>query len=473
MKLSKRQYGLAAVIVMVLLLPGSMMRGQQTAPGESPENLHLLVGRSLVLSSPARIKRVSVADPNIIDVVAVNPKQLVIDGKSPGGTSLVLWDETGQSQEFEVYVDLDTRGLADRFREVFPDQPVKLVAQNDVVVLSGRVASQAMADKMLEMAKAMAPKAVSLLEGPAPLIGGEVLLQVKFAEVDRTAISQFGINILSLPGSKNVGQISTGQFSPPTLEGSMLTPIPSSGPPTTTTSTVTGATTTTSTIPSDSFLLPSLLNIFLFRPDINLGATISALAQQNLAQILAEPNVLAENGKEASFLSGGEFPYPIVQQGGAGSIPIITVQFREYGIRLTFTPVLTPDGNIHLKARPEVSALDYTNTVTIGGYVMPALSTRRVESEMVLKDGQSFAIAGLVNNQLTSTIEKVPGLGDIPLLGNLFRSHSLNKSKTELLVLVTPRIVKPLEPSQVSAGPSFPKTFLPPAKAEKPAAAEK
>ncbi len=464
---SRRPYGLFAIIVVSVFLAGPAPRAQQqpTAPtaeagrqdagatpaqqpaaAESPETLHLLVGRSLVISSPARIRRVSLADPSIADTLVVSPNQVLINGKAPGSVSLVLWDETGQSQSFDVFVDLDIRGLAEQIREVFPDQPVRVEAQKDVAVLSGKVGSQGVADKMLEMAKATAPKAVSMLEVPGPAAAGEVLLQVKFAEVDRSAVSQLGVNLMSIPPAKNIGVISTQQFGPPALQG----PLSQS---------------------TGGFTLSDLLNIFVFRPDINLAVTIKALQTQNLLQILAEPNVLAETGKEASFLAGGEFPFPIVQPGGAGSVPVITIQFREFGVKLNFTPTLTADGAIHLKVRPEVSSLDFSQAITISGFTIPALSTRRVESEMELKDGQSFAIAGLVDNRVTENLSKIPGLGDIPLLGKLFQSRTLNKSKNELLVLVTPRVVKPLAPSEVPHGPYFPKTFLPPTAEEKPAPA--
>jgi pilus assembly protein CpaC len=206
--------------------------------------------------------------------------------------------------------------------------------------------------------------------------------------------------------------------------------------------------------------LSDLLNIFIFRPDINLAVTIKALQQQNVLQILAEPNLLTASGKDASFLAGGEFPYPVLQGGSVGGAAAITIQFREFGVRLNFTPTLEADGYIHLKVKPEVSSLDFANALTIQGFVIPALSTRRVESEMDLKDGQSFAIAGLVDNRLTEQLEKIPGLGDIPWLGKLFQSRSQSKSRNELLVLVTPRLVHALAPGQAPTGPTFPKPFL-------------
>jgi len=464
-KTSKGYYALFLGITVPMILTGaSLWAGQAPqpapaqesaapqAPGEA-ETLHVLVGRSLVISSPARIKRISVADPNIVDALAVSPNQLLINGKSPGAVSLVLWDETGQSQEFDVNVDLDVRGLADQFREAFPDQPVKVEVQKDVVVLSGPVASKAVADKMLEMAKVASPKAVSLLAVPPPVAPGEVLLQVKFAEVDRAALSQLGANLL-LPTGKTIGAVSTQQFGQPTLNGGIL-PTPGGGIATTLAN-------GTTTIEQAGFTLSNLLNIFLYNPQLNLGATIAAMQQKNLLEILAEPNLLTESGKEASFVSGGEFPFPVVQGGGAGTVPTVTIQFREFGVRLYFTPILTSEGNIHLKVRPEVSSLDYSNALTFSGYTIPALSTRRVESEMELRDGQSFAIAGLVDNRVTEIADKIPGLADIPILGKFFQSRSLQKSRNELLVLVTPRIVKPLQSTQVPAPPYFPAPLMPP-----------
>lgn len=464
-KTSKGHYASLVGIAWAMILTGAALgaqQAQQPPPAQQPqapqapeeaETLHVLVGRSLVISSPARIKRVSVADPNVIDALAVSPTQILINGKIPGAVSLVLWDETGQSQEFDIYVDLDVRGLADQIREAFPDQPVKVEAQKDVVVLSGAVTSKEIADKLLEMAKVASAKSVSLLAVPPPAKPGEVLIQVKFAEVQRAALTQLGANLL-LPGGKTLGAVSTGQFGPTTLEGGLL-PTPGSG-------IVTTLANGTTTATSSGFTLSSLLNIFLYNPQLNLAATVQALQQRNLLEILAEPNLLTESGKEASFISGGEFPYPVVQGGGAGTVPTVTIQFREFGVRLYFTPVLTPEGNIHLKVRPEVSSLDYSNALTYSGYTIPALSTQRVEAEMELKDGQSFAIAGLVDNRVTEIAEKIPGLGDIPILGKFFQSRSLQKSRNELMVLVTPRIVKPLEAAQAPLPPHFPTPFLPP-----------
>jgi pilus assembly protein CpaC len=402
---------------------------------EGPQTLHLLVGRSLVISSPTRIKRISLADPNIAEAVVVSPTQVLVNGKAPGGVSLLLWDEADQSQAFEVSVDIDVLGLTQKIHEVFPSEDVHIETSKDVIMLSGKISSAAIADKILEVVKNSSPKVTSLMEVPiAPI--GQIMLQVRFAEVDRTAISQLGVNLISLPGAKNVGTISTQQFAPPQL-------VSQSG----------GV--------QSAIGVSDLLNIFIFRPDIDFAATIKALQEKNVLQILAEPNLITQSGKDASFLAGGEFPFPVVQP--SQGFTSVTITFKEFGVRLSFTPTLTADGLIHLKMKPEVSSLDFTNALTISGFLIPALSTRRVESEMDLGDGQSFAIAGLVDNRVTEQFEKIPGIGDIPILGKLFQSRTLNKSKNELLIVVTPRIVKPVPADKMPKGPTFPLPFLGPA----------
>ncbi len=444
------------------LQPESVQPPQQvTLPpraSEAPQNLHLMVGRSLVITSPVRIKRVSLADPKIADALVVTPFQILINGKEPGGVSLLLWDESDQNQAFDIYVDLDILALTQKIREVFPNEPVQLEASKDVVMLSGKVSSKAVADQVYKIVSSATPKVVSLMEAPAPPSAGEILLEVKFAEVDRTALSQLGANLFSTGAASTLGSTTTGQFGSfgawkiSDQFGVRADPFPNFPSPKTGPSQGTFEVTQT---------ISDVLNIFLFRPDIHMGVVIKALQQKNVLQILAEPNLLTETGKEASFLSGGEFPFPVVQGGGAGAVPTVTILFKEFGVRLNFRPDLMEDGKIHLKVKPEVSALDFTNALTLSGFVIPALSTRRVESEMILEDGQSFAIAGLVDNRLTETISKVPGLGDIPLLGNLFKSRSLNRSKSELLVVVTPHVVRPIGAAEKLPALQFPKPFLP------------
>jgi len=269
----------------------------------------------------------------------------------------------------------------------------------------------------------------------------EVLRQVKFAEVDRTALTQMGINFISTGAANTLGALTTGQYG-------------GFGPQTLTPGTSSSSGTTTTTTPSTT--INNVLNLFLFRPDINFGAVIEALENKSLLQILAEPNLIAVNGKEASFLAGGQFPFPIVQP-GAG-FTAVTISFKEFGVRLQFTPVIMPNGNIHLKVAPEVSTLDFANALTLSGFTVPALSTRKAETEFELQDGQSFVIAGLMDNRVTDIYNKIPGLGDIPILGNFFRSKSLQKSNSELMVLCTVRRISPS--AEPPAPPKNPRPFL-------------
>jgi pilus assembly protein CpaC len=430
---------------------GTQAAAQAGAPpeGTGSHTLHLLVGRSLVISSPTPIKRVSVADPTIAEAVVISPYQVLLNGRAPGGVSFLIWDEMDQSQTFEVSVDIDILSLNEKIHEVFPTEAVQLETSKDVVMLSGRISSQAVESQILDIVKGSNPKVISLMTAPAVPMR-EVLLEVKFAEVDRAAVSQLGANIIRQFGSNMPMSASTGQFSPPTFQNA--------------TPSVTGANGVTTGSTPPQYDINNLLNISIFRPDINLSMMIEALETNSVLQILAEPNLLTESGKEASFLAGGQFPVPVVQGSVGGGVAPITIQFKEFGVRLSFTPTLMPDGLIHLNVKPEVSSLDYTNSVTISGTTVPALSTRRAESDMELRDGQSFAIAGLIDNQVTEQFNKIPGIGSIPILGKLFESRSLNKSKSELLILVTPRIVQPLTPETLPPGPVFPRAFLGPAK---------
>jgi pilus assembly protein CpaC len=467
-KLSRRQIGqwlpAFALAILFVAVPGALAQqqpaqsqpaappAQTTAPtpvpanqqteSEAPQTLHLLVGRSIVISSPARIKRVSLADSNIAEAIVVSPTQVLVNGKTPGGVSLIIWDESDQSQAFEVSVDIDVLGLSQKIHEVFPSEDVHIDTTRDIVMLSGKISSAPVADKILEIVKGTTPKVTSLMQVPTTP-SGEILLQVRFVEVNRSAISQLGVNILSLPGAKNVGTISTQQFAPPQLTNAN------------------GVGTTPTT--GSAIGLSDLLNIFIFRPDINLAATIKALQEQNVLEILAEPNLMTESGKDASFLAGGEFPFPILQStGSGGGFAGITIQFKEFGVRLNFTPTLTPDGLVHLKVKPEVSSLDFTNALTLQGFVIPALATNRFESEMSLTDGQSFAIAGLMDNRVTQQLQKIPGIGDIPILGKLFQSRTLNKSKNELVVVVTPHIVHPIPVDKPAPNLQFPLPIMKP-----------
>ena len=418
-------------------LPPQSQQPQGSAP------LRVMVGKSLLINTTEQLRRVSITDPAIAYVQVITPTQILVHGKSPGEISLLIWDELERSRSFDLRVDVDVSACTEEEHRVFPDEQITVTPSRAAVVLSGHVSTEDVAKRAGELASAYSPKVVNVLTF-GPVGSQEVLLQVKFAEVDRTALTQMGINFVSTGATNTLGTLTTGQyggFGPQTL----------GSPPTTTTSTAAGTTTTTATQ-----TISNVLNLFLFRPDINFGTVIEALENKNLLQILAEPNLIAINGKEASFLAGGQFPFPIVQP-GAG-FTAVTISFKEFGVRLQFTPVIMPNGNIHLKVSPEVSTLDFANALTISGFTVPALSTRKAETEFELQDGQSFVIAGLMDNRVTDIYNKIPGLGDIPILGNFFRSKSAQKSHTELMVLCTVRRVSP--GTEAPALPKNPQPFL-------------
>ncbi len=407
------------------------------------EPLHLLVGRSMFVNTENRLKRVYVSNPDVLDSFTSSPHQIVITSKAPGIATLVLWDETGQSRAYLINSDIDVGDLHHALHDAFPTESIRVEGHGDEVALAGTVSSQETADAAVKLAGLFSKDvANSLLVSTRRT--PQVRLKVRIIEIDRSRAEQLGFNFFG-PGS-NTFSSSTGQFA-----GITVAPNSTPGAPTTTT-------TATSSVTTSSLLaLSSLLNLFYYNNSMQLGAAIQALSTKQIVQILAEPTITALSGEKASFLSGGEFPYPVVQ-GGTGGFTSVTIQFRPYGVKVDFTPTVLPDGTISLKVAPEVSALDYTNEVVISGYTIPAISTRRAETQIELKSGQSFSISGLLDNRTTDQLSKIPGIGDIPVLGKLFQSKSISKSVAELAVIVTPTLVDPLGDYTV---PTQPKTAIP------------
>jgi pilus assembly protein CpaC len=411
---------------------------QVPAPSEG-QALHILVGKSVVVNVQTPITRVLSSNPAVIETLATSRTEVVVEGRAAGTSSLILWDESGRSQMLDVIVDLDVTGLRTAIERAYPNQQVQVQADGGRLVLTGNVPDTKAAEDLNKMATVYSTQVVSSLQ-VAPLRERQILLEVKFAEVDRTKLQQFGFNLFSTGATNTIGTIGTQQFAGPGIGGTLTGTI---GAPTQGTTT--------------SFQFSDLLNIFLFRPDINLGATIKDLQQKNVLEILAEPNLMAVNGQKATFLAGGEFPFPLVQPGQG--FTAVTIQFKPFGVRLDFTGTLGSDDVIRLHVAPEVSTLDFSNGLTISGFNIPAISTRRAETEVELKDGQSFGIAGLMDHRAQVQLSKVPGIADIPVLGQLFRSRSINRSNTELLVLVTPHIVDPVHVQ--TALPPEPKPVIP------------
>jgi len=423
-------------------LPPAGQQNISQTQGSAP--LRVMVGKSLLINTTERLKRISVTDPAIAFATVITPTQILVHGRGPGEVSLLIWDELERSRSFDLRVDVDVSACADEEKRVFPDEAITVTPSRAAMVLSGHVSTEDVAKRAGDLAKAYSPNVVNVLTF-GPVGAQEVLLQVKFAEVDRTAMTQLGVNFISNGASNTIGTITTGQYG-------------GFGPQTLTQGSSGSATTTTGQT------INNVLNLFLFRPDINFGAVIEALQSHSLLQILAEPNLIAVNGKEASFLAGGQFPFPIVQPGNG--FTAVTISFKEFGVGLKFTPVIMPNGNIHLKVAPEVSTLDYADALTISGFTVPALSTRKAETEFELQDGQSFVIAGLMDNRTTDVYNKIPGLGDIPILGAFFRSKSLQKNNSELMVLCTVHRVSPS--TEPPALPKDPKPFIDNSKFDKP-----
>jgi pilus assembly protein CpaC len=392
-----------------------------TAQSEG-QALHVFVGKSVVINLQSPVTRILSSNPTVIDTLATSPTQVVVEGKSAGSSSLILWDASGHSQMLDVTVDVNVAHLRTAIEQTYPGQPITVQSDGSHLIVTGTVSDPKIVDDVGKMAGLYSSGVVNSLT-VAPVHEQQILLEVKFAEVDRTKIQQFGINFFSTGAANTLGTVTTQEFSPPSLSSA------SSG----------NAATST-------FTFSDLLNVFLFRPDINLGTTIKDLETKSVLEILAQPNLLALNGQKASFLAGGEFPFPVVQGGGTSGVAV-TIQFRPFGVKLDFTAYVGKDGVIRMHVAPEVSTLDFSNALIISGFTVPAISTRRAETEIELKEGQSFGIGGLIDNRAQTQLSKVPGIGDIPILGHFFRSQSVNRSHTELMVLVTPHIVDPVRMS--------------------------
>ena len=425
--------------------PAQASQPAGVASQDSTNDLSVAVGKSVVLDLARPVTRIVVGLGDIAQVSAVSPTQVLVNGKAPGETSLIIWDATGGRQFFNITVRPGTFAARDKLEAIrrelraeLPGQTLRVSEEGGNIFLRGTVKDLTSSQRAVLIAST-AGKVVNLLSVNVPSADPQILLKVRFASVDRNKSQQLGMNLFSTGAGNTIGQVSTGQYQPPVV-------TPSTGG---------GGVSSTVTLSNE-------LNLFAFYPGINLGATIQALEAKGLVQVLAEPNLLAENGKMASFLAGGMYPYPIAQIGAGGAGSTITIAFQQYGVRLSFVPTITPRGTIHLQVAPEVSSLDFTNGVQIEGIVEPGISVRRVKTEVELLDGQSFAIGGLLDNRETETFEKIPFLGDIPILGKFFQSMQRSKTNTELIVIVTPEIVAPMPAGSALPTPKFPQAFLPP-----------
>ncbi len=433
-------------------MPSSAVSAREPETATDDANaVRLIVGRSTLVDIGQPISRVSLTKADVADALVTSPNQLLVHGKVPGAISMFVWNRGGDVKRYEIVVERDLEALNEQFRSLFPGENIQAHSNGKAVVLSGNVSRKEVTEKAIAVAAGYVEKkedVVTLLQAQAGPPAQQVMLRVRFAEVSRSAISELGASFFTSPtGIENtLGRIATPQAPGPTYSELQWSKASSDFG-----SSVTSA--------SGKINFGDFLNLFFFSQKYDIGVLIRAMQQRGLFQSLAEPNLVAESGKEASFLAGGEFPVPVAQ--GSGANLAVSVQFKEFGVRLNFTPTINGD-RVHLKVRPEVSTLDFANAVVLSGFRIPALSTRRTETEIELRNGQTFAIAGLLNNQMQSTMQKIPGIGDIPILGYLFRSKVAQKDQTELVVMITPEILSTDSPGVTDKLPRTPDTFMSP-----------
>ncbi len=429
-----------AVSALVLLTLGTVARAQDRttiqasfANNPQPVKIDVLVGQSRVVEFDQDYERLSISDPKIAEVVPINYKQAIVNGLTFGQVNLVAWAKRKDPTEperivvFDIYVQVNLSLIDNQIKLLFPKENIQLSQANNSVVLSGSVTNPELANQVQKIIEAAGLKVTNLLKGPV-IDAAQVQLQVRVAEVNRQVLRE----IATAYGIAN----------------NVLPTFISSGGPASLTSVDLkyGAQPSSSIVSSAT----SALNILLGHPGADAAtlAFIRALYSRGALRDLAEPNLIAMNGQKASFLAGGEFPIPIIQSVNTGQTAV-TVVFKEFGIKLEFTPTIIDENHIRLELAPEVSSLDFASGVTIQGLIIPGLRVRRAKTTLELRDGQSFALAGLIDNNERVNLSKIPLLGDIPIIGELFKSRSFQRNETELLFLATVKLVEPLNPDQL------------------------
>jgi pilus assembly protein CpaC len=393
------------------------------------EKLHVTVGESMILRGATPVRRIYIGNPEVLQTFNGGPEETVLTAKAPGVSSLVVWDDQGKSCLYTVSADIDSTGLRQSLSDAYPMSAIEVQSSEDRITLSGTVPTAEVSDGAAKLAAGYSKDVVNSLR-VVPIRGKQVELKLRIAEVDRTKLEQYAVNLAKSSGN-NVLSTSTQQFN--SVQSSTI------GPPA-------------------LINVSNPFNFFFANIGKGLGVNIQDLESKNILQILSEPNLTTMSGVPARFLSGGEFPFPVAQ--GTGSSVAISVQFRPYGVKVDFTPTVNQDGSIHLKIAPEVSTLDYTNEVTISGFTIPALSTRRTETEVELKDGESYAISGLLDRRATDSLSQTPGIQKVPILGELFKSKNLNHSTTELIIVVTASVVDPINSPGSTDSPKMPIPLL-------------
>ena len=437
MKLTKRIQRLIAGTSLVLsLISATAALASPTQAPPMGDEIPLAVGRSVVLDHPDEIERVAINDDSIADAIAISTREVLIHGKKAGITTLVIWSASGDRNFFTISVAANTAQLQEHINAAFPGENVRVMVTNGVATVNGDVSSIAVAERVVAMvAGGAAATVISNLEIPPPDAERQIMIKVRFAEVQRNIARDFGLGLFSTGAGNTPASVGTKQFGNPSLTS------------------VAGAIGQSAAGFATNFNLTDTLNIFAFRPDLNIGAVLKALESRGLSELLAEPNLITTSGKQAKLLVGGEFPVPIIQGSSAGGV---TIQFKEFGIRIDFTPEFTGRGSIKMHVEPEVSALDFANAVTLQGFLIPALSTRRVSTDVELMPGQSFVIGGLIDQRIVESEAKIPVLSSIPLLGEIFKSRTKSKNNTELLVIVTPEFPRVYEAGEETPNYEYP-----------------
>ena len=394
----------------------------QAQPGPAkPQHDRVVVtaGRSTVVPSDFPVTRIAITNPEVADAVVVQPREILVDGKKAGTVSLVVWG-ADQRKQFDIVVEPAITTLEQQLHTLFPGEDIAVSVSEEAIILSGQVSGTNVMLRAGEIATASSAKSkiINMLQVPGGHESQQVMLQVRFAEVNRRALTELGLSLFTTRANF-LARSTTQQFAAPDFDD------------------------------ENGLVFSDFLNLFYFNSEEGIGGVLRALQSRGGFQSLAEPNLIAYNGQEASFLAGGEFPVPVVQ----GATGTVTVIFKEFGIRLNFRPTIAGDV-IRLKVRPEVSSLDFANGITLEGFRIPALTTRRAETDVELRDGQSFAIAGLLNNIRQDDTAAVPLLSKLPIIGNLFKSKADRSEETELMVLITPRLVRPLNPDEVPPLPT-------------------
>jgi pilus assembly protein CpaC len=380
--------------------------------------VNVLVGQSRVINFDRPVGRFSVSNPDIAEAVLVTPDQVLVNGKAFGQVNFIAWEQTGgQFLVFDVYVRANLSLIDSQVRALFPKDDIRLSQANGSVVISGSVRDSNTAAQVQSVVEAANFKVVNMLTSPTTN-ATQIQLEVRVAEVNRNKLRDYNTSYTALPQGGTGGYINSGG-APSVLDR-------------------------VTTSPAGATLFPLIqpaLNLFIFNRQINSGAFLRMLRQEGAFRQLAEPNLIAMNGQQASFLAGGEFPVPVLQntQGNA-----ITIVWKEYGVRLNFKPTIIDENHIRLELEPEVSTIDFNNGIRFNGFVIPALRTRRAKTGVELSDGQSFALAGLLDNNETKTLSRIPLVSEIPIIGNLFKSKSFEKHETELMFFVTAHMVKPI-----------------------------